>query len=215
MFESAAHKIASHGVQFQVVLCRGEPSRVVREIVVGSVNFGFVVGINRIRLPISWPVFFASDTLSVWLITAGFQLEMSLCPADVEVLGNHSCLFTVHHALSEGQRRDSTLCQQVVHFVGLRNICSAASWLIRLRCAARSARVWVAPLFLQRLKGPHRQTPLPVAARRTQDARFAMGERGSACKRCLPRFLEELPCHAQWLRPTHTCTYSVVKMTLS
>ena len=32
MSQSVAHKIAFHGVSFQAVLCRGEPSRVVREI---------------------------------------------------------------------------------------------------------------------------------------------------------------------------------------
>ena len=36
LFESAAHKVAPHGVSFQAIFCRGEPSRVVREIRVVS-----------------------------------------------------------------------------------------------------------------------------------------------------------------------------------
>ena len=37
-FESVAHKVAFHGVPFQAVLRRGEPRRVVREIVVVSMH---------------------------------------------------------------------------------------------------------------------------------------------------------------------------------
>ena len=40
-FQSVAHKIAFHGVPCQVVLCNGEPSRVVCEIDV-SVNFSWM-----------------------------------------------------------------------------------------------------------------------------------------------------------------------------
>ena len=57
LFESAAHKVTIHGVQLQAVLCRGEAGRVVREIVFVSVNFGWSLE----KLPVSWPVFLASD----------------------------------------------------------------------------------------------------------------------------------------------------------
>ena len=39
LFESAADEVAVHGVPFQAVLCRCEPSGVVRGIVVVTVNF--------------------------------------------------------------------------------------------------------------------------------------------------------------------------------
>ena len=42
LFQSAAHKAAFHGVPFQAVMCRAGPSRVVREIVVVSVNIGWL-----------------------------------------------------------------------------------------------------------------------------------------------------------------------------
>ena len=38
LLESAAYKVAFHRVPFQAILCRGEPSRVAREIVVVSVG---------------------------------------------------------------------------------------------------------------------------------------------------------------------------------
>ena len=66
LFESAAHKVAFHGVPLQAVLCRGERSRVVRDIVVVSENFQtikpntcpFLQGLeNRVQIkrPITGP----------------------------------------------------------------------------------------------------------------------------------------------------------------
>ena len=46
LFESAAHKVAFHGVPFQAVLCRGEPSRVVREIVFCLCEFWLARGVK-------------------------------------------------------------------------------------------------------------------------------------------------------------------------
>ena len=43
LFASAADEAAFHGVPFQAVLCRGEPSRVVHVIVAVSVNFGWLL----------------------------------------------------------------------------------------------------------------------------------------------------------------------------
>ena len=65
LFESAAHKVAVHGVPFPAVFCRGETSRLVR------VDFASGVGISCRRLPISWRVFLSSDTHSAWLILLG------------------------------------------------------------------------------------------------------------------------------------------------
>ena len=68
LFESAAHTVAFHGVPFQTVLCRSDSSRVVREIVVVSVNFSWL----QISLHIVFPSLGWSSLLPV-----GFQLEIS------------------------------------------------------------------------------------------------------------------------------------------
>ena len=58
-----------HGVPFQAVLRRGE-LRCWRDRSYLCV-FWWVVGINWCRHPISWLVFLASDTLSVWSRSTG------------------------------------------------------------------------------------------------------------------------------------------------
>ena len=69
LFESAAHKVAFHGVSFQADLCRGEPSRAVREIVVVSVNFGwFYVQIVVVFTFLGWFPLPAIPFLNLFLI---------------------------------------------------------------------------------------------------------------------------------------------------
>ena len=88
--ESAARKVAFHGLPFQAVLYRNEPSRGVREIVVVSVAFP----------SLGWSSLL-SDTLSDRLTSLGSSLKLVVYPAVMVAFGNHSCSLPAHPAPSE------------------------------------------------------------------------------------------------------------------
>ena len=103
LFESAAHKVAFHGVPFQAVVRCSEPCRVVRDIVVVSVSSSHLLA----ALPCFRYPFCLVDT-------AGFNLEMRFVmrPSLAIILARFQYIL-----LSE-DTRDSICCQEVVNLVG-------------------------------------------------------------------------------------------------
>ena len=108
-FESAVHKVAIHGVPFRAVLCRGDSTRAVREMVVVPLNFGC-----------SWCKLMSSSHLLAVVVRFPYCLVDigGVCQAPVVVPVNHSRSLPMHPALSEHPRRDPICCRQVVCLAG-------------------------------------------------------------------------------------------------